>query len=59
MSLDLLLALAGVIVTVMVVAGMFLIMPGGTEAAPPHVADPRPEAPAERPASAGVGAAQA
>jgi hypothetical protein len=40
MSVDLLLAIAGIAVTVMVVAGMFLIMPGGVEAAPKHVADP-------------------
>ena len=54
MSLDLLLAVAGVLVTVMVVAGMFLILPGGVEAAPPHVADPPVDAQATRPAPAGA-----
>ena len=40
MSLDLLLAVAGVLVTVMVVAAMFLITPSGVERAPAHVALP-------------------
>ena len=43
MSLDLLLAVAGVAVTIMVVAAMVLIVPGGVEKAPPHRADPLPE----------------
>ena len=45
-TLDLLLAIAGIGVTAMVVVAMFLIMPGGVEAAPAHTADP-PEARAE------------
>ena len=42
MSLDLLLAVAGVLVTVMVVAGMILITPSGVERAPAHVAQDDP-----------------
>ena len=45
-TIDLLLAIAGIGVTAMVVVGMFLITPGGIEAAPPHTADP-PEGRAE------------
>ena len=52
MSLDLLLALAGVAVAVLVVAAMFLIMPAGVERAPAHVADPVPPDPAVKPVPA-------
>jgi hypothetical protein len=41
-GLELVLAVAGVAVTIMVVVGMFLIVPSGVEAAPVHRADPEP-----------------
>ena len=44
-GLELALAIAGVVITIMVVAGMFLIVPGGVEAAPVHRADPVPPDP--------------
>ena len=56
MSLDLLLAIAGVAVTIMVVVAMVLIVPGGVESAPPHRADPLPEPVADAPPAQPVGA---
>jgi hypothetical protein len=47
-DLELVLALAGVLITIMVVAGMFLIVPGGVEAAPVHRADPVDPVPPDR-----------
>jgi hypothetical protein len=41
-GLELVLALVGVAVTILVVVGMVLIVPGGLEAAPAHTADPVP-----------------
>ena len=45
-ALELVLALVGVGVTTMVVVAMVLIVPGGVENAPPHLADPVPPDPA-------------
>jgi hypothetical protein len=55
MSLDLLIALAGVLVTILVVVGMVLITPRGVDRAPRRVPpdavdDPKRPAPAEEPA---------
>ena len=44
-GLELAIAIAGVGITVIVVAAMFLIVPGGVEAAPVHRADPVPPDP--------------
>jgi hypothetical protein len=44
-GLELALAVAGVAITIMVVAGMMLIVPRGVEAAPVHRADPVPADP--------------
>ena len=46
MGLELALAVAGVVVTILVIIGMFLIVPGGVEPAPDHRADPVPPEPA-------------
>ena len=47
-GLELVLALAGVVVTIMVIVGMVLIVPAGVEAAPAHRADPVPPDPRGR-----------
>jgi hypothetical protein len=44
-GLELALAIVGVGITIMVVAAMVLIVPGGVEAAPVHRADPVPPDP--------------
>ena len=41
-GVELALALTGVVITIMVVVGMVLIVPGGVESAPAHRADPIP-----------------
>ena len=56
MSLDLLLAIAGVAVTAMVIVGMVLIVPSGVESAPRHLPDP-PQPDAEVAAEADAGEA--
>lgn len=53
-GLELVLAIAGVGITMMVVVGMFLIVPGGVEPAPVHVADPVPPDPVKAEAPRGV-----